>query len=57
MRPRIVSEILPFLPVFHLLYPLHHPLPQFLGLIADQLSLSTNEVALDLSEFLGFMNE
>ncbi len=58
MQPQIVSEILPYPPLLPLL-PLVPPasfFPEFLGLIADQLSLPTNEVALDLSEFLGFFH-
>jgi hypothetical protein len=38
----------------YVLGALHHLLSQLLGLIAEHLSLATNEVALDLSEFLRF---
>jgi hypothetical protein len=42
--------------LFYLLYPLHHPLPEPLGLVAEHLSLPTNKVALDLDEFLGLFD-
>jgi hypothetical protein len=37
----------------YVLCSVHHPLPEFLGLIAQHLSLPTYEFALDLSELLG----
>ena len=42
--------------MFYLLYSLHHPLPELLGLLAEQLGLAPNEFALDLDEFLGFFD-
>src|SRR5215831_5437327 len=42
--------------LFYLLYSLHHPLPELLGLVREHLSLPTNKVALDLGEFLGLFD-
>ena len=54
MRPQIVLEILPLLPLSPLL--LHHPVPELLCLLAKHLILPTNEGALDLSELLRFFH-
>ena len=58
MRPRIVSEILPFLPV-SLLLPLVPPASSFAPVPwfdRRSIELVDIEVALDLSEFPGFFH-
>src|SRR5438094_314551 len=39
-----------------LLYSLHHPLPDLFSLIPEHLGLATDEVAVELDEFLGFFD-
>jgi hypothetical protein len=54
MQPRIAFEILPFLPRSPFLSPVLPPssFARALSLVAEHLSLPSNEVALDVNKFL-----